>query len=206
MTKLYFAYGSNLNLKQMRKRCPRALPLETAKLAGHRLVFRLVADVEQRNGCTVYGALFQITPACERALDRYEGYPWAYGKKLIRVKLPNGKRVRAMTYVQHATGYEPPSASYYETIREGFDDWDLPLSRLISALLHADAEDTGRQRFYSRPAPRLVKPARRQPQATFLPESAPVVPIEHGYHDQYASRRYEKWLRARREYEQARGK
>ena len=46
MGKLYFAYGSNLNLTQMANRCPQAKQLGSAYLPNWRLVFRGVADIE----------------------------------------------------------------------------------------------------------------------------------------------------------------
>ena len=36
----YLAYGSNLNVPQMRRRCPTATILGTAKLRGWELLFR----------------------------------------------------------------------------------------------------------------------------------------------------------------------
>ena len=38
--KLYFAYGSNMDLNQMAFRCPDAQALETVRLEGYRLAFR----------------------------------------------------------------------------------------------------------------------------------------------------------------------
>ena len=46
-TQLYFAYGSNLNIAQMRKRCPGAKPFSPAVLHGWKLVERLYADIEE---------------------------------------------------------------------------------------------------------------------------------------------------------------
>ena len=37
---LYFAYGSNLNLDQMARRCPDAEPVGRVRLDGYRLAFR----------------------------------------------------------------------------------------------------------------------------------------------------------------------
>jgi hypothetical protein len=39
MSVLYFAYGSNLDEVQMRRRCPQAVLVGPARLLGHRLVF-----------------------------------------------------------------------------------------------------------------------------------------------------------------------
>ena len=40
MERLYFAYGSNINLEQMADRCPAAEVVGTAVLDGYELLFR----------------------------------------------------------------------------------------------------------------------------------------------------------------------
>ena len=55
----YFAYGSNLNLKQMETRCPNAELVSAAELEGFKLVFRGVLDIERaRTNSKVIGAIF----------------------------------------------------------------------------------------------------------------------------------------------------
>ena len=88
----YFAYGSNCNLGQMAHRCPDATLVGRVTLQNYRLTFNGrgmmrsggVASVRRHNGRYVPGLLWEITPECERSLDRYEGYPHLYGKKIGR--------------------------------------------------------------------------------------------------------------------------
>jgi hypothetical protein len=47
---LYLAYGSNLNIKQMKIRCPYAKPSGTFYMPNYRLVFRRVADITKSEG------------------------------------------------------------------------------------------------------------------------------------------------------------
>ena len=47
---LYLAYGSNLNIKQMKIRCPYAKPCGTFYMPNYRLVFRRVADITKSEG------------------------------------------------------------------------------------------------------------------------------------------------------------
>ena len=77
----YFAYGSNMNHKHMKMRCPKSEYVGKFTLQGYELVFRGVADVQPCVGKSVPGGLFKITPECETALDFYEGYPNLYTKK-----------------------------------------------------------------------------------------------------------------------------
>jgi len=50
-TKIYAAYGSNMNLKQMKKRCPKAKVIGKGELHDYKLTFRGkqtgVANVER---------------------------------------------------------------------------------------------------------------------------------------------------------------
>ena len=77
--RFYLAYGSNLNLEQMQRRCPTAKVVGTAKLRNWRLWFRggthsAVATIEREDGYTVPVLVWQLQPNDEAALDRYEGY------------------------------------------------------------------------------------------------------------------------------------
>ena len=46
MSKLYVAYGSNLNIKQMGWRCPTAKVIGIGKILDYKLTFRHVATIE----------------------------------------------------------------------------------------------------------------------------------------------------------------
>lgn len=89
----YFAYGGNMNLEQMKYRCPAAEVVENVRLENYRLAFRGrapgngVATVLPEKGSYVEGVLWKITEACEKSLDFYEGFPSFYGKESIRVKI-----------------------------------------------------------------------------------------------------------------------
>lgn len=129
---LYFAYGSNLNRSQMEMRCPNARPLGSLLLNNWRLVFRGVADIEPHEGSILPIGLWSITDKCETALDLYEGYPRLYGKRYFTIK---GKRY--MTYLMNHEGIGVPSRPYAETIREGYNDFRLPLGFLDEAIAHS---------------------------------------------------------------------
>lgn len=123
--KLYIAYGSNLNLPQMEKRCPTAKVLGASEIKDYALVFRggrygAVATIEPCEGSMVPVLLWEITPEDEKALDIYEGYPSFYGKETMELSLDEGT-VPAMVYIMtpgHRLGY--PSDMYYNTIHDGY--------------------------------------------------------------------------------------
>ena len=124
-TKLYLAYGSNLNLGQMAHRCPDSQVAGHAELPRYRLLFRgrpgnAHATIEEAEGRTVPVLLWRVSVRDEALLDRYEGYPYYYDKVQIPVEL-DGKTVSAMAYVmQPGFDLNKPSPSYLHTIREGY--------------------------------------------------------------------------------------
>lgn len=77
--KYYLAYGSNLNVRQMRRRCPQAVRAGASTIKDYELVFlgNSRSDVASIEPCTVGSipiGIWEITPADERALDQYEGF------------------------------------------------------------------------------------------------------------------------------------
>jgi len=140
---LYFAYGSNLNLSQMARRCPAATPLDKLMLPGWQLVFRSVADIVQKDGAECPGGVWRITPKCEAALDRYEGFDpqhpdrGMYRKVVIELDgMPEGE-TQLMFYVMNSTGIYPPSEGYYDCIVQGYKDFGLKRLPLKIALKHS---------------------------------------------------------------------
>jgi hypothetical protein len=125
---LYLAYGSNLNLGQMRLRCPRAEPLYSMIIKDHRLVFRGVADMIEDKGSRCAIGVFNITDQCEASLDIYEGYPKLYGKKILTI---DGEDI--MTYTMNRETISPPSELYYNSIFEGYEDFGLDSTLLEQA-------------------------------------------------------------------------
>lgn len=123
--KLYIAYGSNLNLPQMKYRCPTAEPAGTAEIKNYELLFRgsktrAYATIEPCEGSSVPVLLWNVKEKDETALDRYEGYPRFYEKETMELEL-NGETVSAFIYVMtegHHLGM--PSDSYLKTIEEGY--------------------------------------------------------------------------------------
>ena len=141
--RLYIAYGSNLNLEQMKRRCPTAEVVGTAELKNWRLWFRggtnsAVATVERERGFKVPVLIWRIQPEDEVALNRYEGFPFLYRKETLRLTV-NGKRVRAMVYIMNADRhpYGTPSAGYFNTIREGYESAGFNVSILYDAVKHS---------------------------------------------------------------------
>ena len=131
---LYFAYGSNLNRRAMAQRCPRAEAVSAARLDGYRLVFRRFADIVSDPTSTVWGALYDLTPACLHALDKYEDAPRSYRKTSVKV-VRGETLVDAMAYMMNEGAIAPPELAYYNEIARGYTDWKLDQAHLRRARL-----------------------------------------------------------------------
>lgn len=144
MSKLYIAYGSNLNLEQMKHRCKSAKVYGKGMLEGYELLFKgapgnayLTIRPKRNSGVPV--VVWKIKDEDELSLDRYEGYPNFYYKENIPVELDSGKVVEAMVYIM--TNKIPerihpnqPSQRYLESVREGYRSFGLKKEYIDEAL------------------------------------------------------------------------
>jgi gamma-glutamylcyclotransferase (GGCT)/AIG2-like uncharacterized protein YtfP len=131
---LYGAYGSNLNKDQMTFRCPNAEPVDGYGLDGYALKFRGVADIERTDlDSYVPLGLWRITKKCEKALDRYEGYPNLYTKEFVQTE-----HGLVMFYVMvEQDTVMPPTSGYLDGIAEGYFDFKLDNKLLKDAITHS---------------------------------------------------------------------
>ncbi|KAH7316592.1 Butirosin biosynthesis, BtrG-like protein [Stachybotrys elegans] len=89
-TTYYFAYGSNLHLKQMKRRCPNSKYIGRARLSNYRWQIneRGYANVVDAEGHWVDGLVFEIDDNDETRLDINEGVSKnAYAKRYMSVLL-----------------------------------------------------------------------------------------------------------------------
>lgn len=141
----YVAYGSNLNIPQMRWRCPSARIIGTAEIPDYRLMFKgsqsgAYLTIEPCEGMSVPVAAWEVTADDERALDRYEGFPRFYYK--AEMKLPvtgirSGKtRTRTVfVYIMHEDRpFGVPARYYVDVCREGYDAFGFDQGILSEAL------------------------------------------------------------------------
>ena len=124
--KKYIAYGSNLNVGQMRFRCPDAKVYATGVIENYRLSFKgsksgNYLTIEPANGYTVPVTLWEVTPEDERNLDIYEGFPTFYRKENLTVRLDkDGTEEEAFAYIMNGHKYGVPTCRYFQTCEEGY--------------------------------------------------------------------------------------
>lgn len=146
----YIAYGSNLNIRQMQRRCPGARVIGTSEIGNYRLLFKgsrtgSYLTIEPKEGSSVPVAAWSVTDADEAALDRYEGFPAFYYKAEMRLPIKGirtGKiRMRnVFVYIMHEE--RPlglPSEFYLETCLQGYRS--LGFDEKILAQAYADSEE-----------------------------------------------------------------
>lgn len=148
----YIAYGSNLNVWQMRYRCPDAKIVGTAVLNGWRLLFKgsksgaYLTIEKDENGC-VPVAVWSVSETDEQRLDRYEGFPSFYYKKELPVTISGIRTGRiskrnAFVYIMHEE--RPlgiPSSAYIKTCAEGYRDFGFDTEMLFEAVINSREEN-----------------------------------------------------------------
>ena len=131
---LYFAYGSNLNLFQMKRRCKDSIFLKNINLKDFRLTFRSkyrAADIEPKKNSIVPGGLFDISKSDEKKLDVYEDYPSLYRKFYFTYY---GKKVMTYTMV-NKTPFRFPTERYLNVVKRGYKDCGLENKYLAQGLI-----------------------------------------------------------------------
>ena len=130
---LYFAYGSNLNHFQMKRRCKDSIFLKKYELKGYKLNFRSqyrAADIDRKKKSIVQGALFEISKSDEKKLDVYEDFPILYTKMYFKYY-----KKKVMTYIMNKkTKFRYPTEKYLNIVKQGYKDCKLNKKYLIKAL------------------------------------------------------------------------
>ena len=130
---LYFAYGSNLNHFQMKRRCKDSFFIKKYELKGFALNFRSqyrAADIEKKKNSIVPGGLFEISKSDEKKLDLYEDFPILYTKMYF-----DYYNKKVMAYIMNQkTEFRYPTERYLNVIKQGYKDCGLDKSYLTKAL------------------------------------------------------------------------
>jgi len=132
MSRIYIAYGSNMDMEQMKFRCPDAQLLGTGILENWRLMFKgsktgAYATIEKEKDCAVPILLWRISAADEERLDRYEGFPSFYYKRTIQAVKTDGNGIRTgitrgMAYIMHEERkLGTPSMHYLEILAKAYE-------------------------------------------------------------------------------------
>jgi len=133
---LYFAYGSNLNHFQMKRRCKDSIFIKKINLKNFNLTFRSkyrAADIEPKKNSYVPGAIFEISKSDEKKLDVYEDYPNLYRKYYFTYY---GKKIMTYTMTKK-TLFTFPTERYLNIVKRGYKDCNLDLKILKKGLKYS---------------------------------------------------------------------
>lgn len=144
MAKLYVAYGSNLNMGQMKHRCPTAKFVGTGIIENYELQFKgslhgAHATIAPKEGSSVPVGVWKIQKRDEGQLDMYEGYHdkgyCYYDKEQIPVKMEGGSSLTGMVYIMdREMDFGIPTKGYYDTVRRGYEDCGFDTNVLDQAV------------------------------------------------------------------------
>ena len=141
MKKYYIAYGSNLNVRQMKFRCPGAKVVGTSVIKDYQLLYKgsktgSYLTIEKKKGGMVPVAVWEVTADDEKRLDAYEGYPNFYYKTDMQLTVKSHitgrkKKLDAFVYIMHEERkLGIPSYAYVRTCVQGYRDFGFDLKHL----------------------------------------------------------------------------
>ena len=142
---LYVAYGSNMNIRQMSFRCPKSRIVGNGIIKGWRLIFNIHADIIKASRYDeVPVVCWEIDDSEWKNLDRYEGFPSYYVKKVVDVDMDNGNREKCIVYVMNKNrrGICPPYTDYFDVCLQGYIDNGIDVGYLYDALKYSWDNET----------------------------------------------------------------
>ncbi|HEY6368169.1 MAG TPA: gamma-glutamylcyclotransferase family protein [Candidatus Binatia bacterium] len=132
----YFAYGSNMNWEQMKRRCPSTQFVCVASLKDYHFAIarhsRLrncgTANIVANAGSEVWGIVYDVSELDLVALDAFEdGY--RREKLLVRASDDSQRSVEVLVYIAEKEDNVPlPNPDYKRLIVEGARHWNIPES------------------------------------------------------------------------------
>ena len=156
-TNYYFAYGSNLHLRQMKRRCPKSKYIGRARLSGYRWMIneRGYANVVESKGHYVDGLVYEIDESDEGRLDVNEGVSKnAYSKDYLTVTLHRANTLlyrRPVTWIVESGG--PAKLKRQAAVNETkVIESDEPWDQLVLVYISYDCitDSTPKEEYISR--------------------------------------------------------
>lgn len=130
-----FAYGSNMDICQMKRRCPDSRLLGKGCLTGYRLAFTHfssgwnggTADAIPDPTNEVWGLVYELSKEDMDRLDRCEGCPDTYTRFPTSIKTEAEDITDVWVYaVAHKQCFVPPSPRYLKVIKDAAAKFQFP--------------------------------------------------------------------------------
>ncbi len=137
-----FAFGSNLDYPQMRRRCPSTRVIGPAGLKHHRLAFvgrsrswgGAVATITDAPGKFTAGMVYSITVRDLQVLDACEGHPRYYIREYAKVQMLKTNKTSPVWLYRLDQDFAPPTPEYVAAIRRGYEKWGFDRKWLRNAI------------------------------------------------------------------------
>lgn len=159
----YFAYGSNMNWRQMQRRCPSARFVCIARLPGYEFAIarhsRLrdcgTANIFPKAESTVWGVVYEVSESEMLIMDRFEDGYSRYKRFVYKFGIADSEpqpepeasgapsMLEVIVYIApKETSVPLPNAEYKRLMFEGARHWQLPADYcLMLAQLKAAEEE-----------------------------------------------------------------
>ena len=147
---LYFAYGSNMCAARLRYRVPSCRFHSIAQLLKHRFCFhkrssdgsgKCNAFATAASKDSIFGVVYEISPAEKPDLDRAEGLGSGYHDEYLRVQTvqtvqtPDGQEIQVQTYIADRDAIDDrlkPYSWYKDFVVNGAQQHGLPIGYIHS--------------------------------------------------------------------------
>jgi len=147
MSIYYFAYGSNMLSKRMRKRIPDAEVVGTASLFGWKFVWDKIskdnsakANLLAEDGNRVWGVVYRLPDQQVQNLDNVEG---GYQRINVIVEPVNGNKMPAVTYISDNRAADLlPYDWYKKIVLDGAQVHSLPTDYISTIMKVESIPDT----------------------------------------------------------------
>lgn len=125
---LYFAYGLNMDVAGMARRCPRSTALGLARLPRHRFIVTTdgYASVVRDPRESVHGVLWDCALGDIRTLDKFEELASGLYVKINQPVIVEGGAKRALIYIGRSGTPGRPKPGYLEQVVAAAKEWSLP--------------------------------------------------------------------------------
>lgn len=142
----YIAYGSNLNIKDMNKRCPSNEVVGSSQLEGYKLVFKgeynnSYLTIEKSEDSIVPVGIYKLSLDDILKLDKYEGYPKLYKKEYMEIEVNKKKRMALVYIMRDNYSVNIPSYYYLKTCFRGYQDFNLDYNVLTDAYIDSKSNN-----------------------------------------------------------------
>ncbi len=127
---LYFAYGANMDVEAMARRCPASKALGVARLPRHRFIITRdgYASVLRDPRREVHGVLWDLALSDVRTLDKFEEVDRGLYSKINQPVIASTGPKRALVYLASTAEIGAPRPGYLESVLASAESWNLPVA------------------------------------------------------------------------------